>query len=976
MGLTSHQRLDFDIRLLEIEKLYRQRKPEIAQEKLESLESSGYAPEGYELGLFMSLRAEAFHQAGKYREAIEIGLKAARLMASSAFHGRVGNLYFTLYKSYSSIGDLKIAERYIYDALAFYRRSSDKVGMVGAFNGLAKLSFIRCDFDQAIEHINEAIALSRGDNIRLAEEIGNLGRIELLNGGWEASEEHLKTALKLGGELGLQLSMARNHLSLGYLYIRQRQFNSAAREFRAAAMLIEEGKYRREKVILHEYRGELAYELGDFIEAKRILNKAYNLGRELAPDSDLATQSCRRLAMVEHALDNNDEALRLAQKALDLSTRLGEKTEIGLSRIVIASIFAATGNYSGASDYIRDGLDILREVGDPYDIGRALLMAAGIYNDSDETRFARVDKLYDEAFQIFNRLRLFYWSAETRMRQGAFCCRQSRISQGFKNLIESENIFLKISDKAKVRSLQQFKKELSRRAIDISLSHDNEFKVFGNYFSDSEYTNFKSGQMREIIDILRSRTGANRAIIYKKGSGDSDAIANVIMNSQQKRKFLQQFDDMLGEEFHQDKPTLILDSRRDPFINDLLKADRGGVISTVIVVPLFLGNEISGYLYLDRLSSNGNFLPFGQKELNFAVGFADLISLKVAEYDRLMLEEDNKRLKAQLMEQAAFPSIITRNKSMLEMLARVQQVVQANISITIEGETGSGKDLLAKAIHYSSNRKDRKFISVNCAALPETLLESELFGHKKGAFTGADRDKTGLFEEADGGTFFLDEIADMPLSIQAKVLRILEEKEVVRLGETRPQKVDVRIISATNKDLRQEMEQGNFRQDLYYRLTALCFQIPPLRDRREDIPLLIEHFAGKSMKISPEALRLMVAFDWPGNVRELENEVKKLSLLAGESGHVDVDLLSSKIVEAGGNGQADNLELNVNVSFNDRFSLYDYLGEYEKRFIIRALREHGGVKKHAAASLKIPESTLRLKIKQYNIDVMNPDAAS
>jgi transcriptional regulator with PAS, ATPase and Fis domain len=312
---------------------------------------------------------------------------------------------------------------------------------------------------------------------------------------------------------------------------------------------------------------------------------------------------------------------------------------------------------------------------------------------------------------------------------------------------------------------------------------------------------------------------------------------------------------------------------------------------------------------------------------------------------------------------------------MLEMLSRVQQVVNSNISMSIEGETGSGKDLLAKAIHYSSNRRDKKFISVNCAALPETLLESELFGHKKGAFTGADRDKVGLFEEANGGTFFLDEVADMPLSIQAKVLRILEEKDVVRLGDTKPQKVDVRIISATNRDLKVEMEAGKFRQDLYYRLTALCFRIPPLRERREDIPLLIRHFAGEKAKFAAEALKHLVAFDWPGNVRELENEIKKLTLLAGDNNIIDVDLLSNKLMEHNGAAILGDLDLNTSINFDDSFSLYDYLAEYERRFIMKALCEHGGVKKHAAAHLNIPESTLRLKIKQYNIDVKSLNTA-
>jgi len=971
MSPTSHQNADFDSRLLEVEELYRQRKPDIAGERIRTLADSGFGPEGYELGLFKSLLAHSLFDSGNYKEAIKLGLEANRLLAASAFHARVANLLFLLHKLYIAVGDMKSAEVYARDAYAFYRRADDHYGMVDALNGLGQLAFIRCDYPRAIDHVVEAIELSKGDNIRMARLIGNLGRIEILNGNWGSAEENLKTALKLSSELGQRISIARNYLSLGYLYIRQRQFTLAMRELKSAESIIKEDNYLREKVILAEYMGELAYETGDVVLAKRILTDAYALARELAPDSSLVTQITRRLAQVEQVLDNLDEALKLAQKSYDLSTKIGERAEIGLSQIAMAEIFASRGNLPTALEYGQNALETVRQVGDPYDIGRTLITVAGISIKAGDVSRGIIDKYFDEGFRHFNSLKLFYWSAEIRFRQGIYWSQNANISGGFKNLHEAEKIFETIGERAKIRSIRLFLQDLSRQAVDRSVSVENEFKLFGNYFTDKEYLNLKSGHFQEIITILSKRTSAGRVVVYYRSQNSENLITTLNISDHHRKKFIRQFSELLGEEINKDKPTLILDSRRDPFINELLQPDSGMVVSSVIVTPLMLGSEITGYVYMDRLSSNGNLTPFGQRELNFAVGFADLISLKLAEYDRLLLEEDNKRLKAQLLEKATFPNIITQNKPMLEMLARVQQVVNSNISVSIEGETGCGKDLLAKTIHYNSDRRDKRFISVNCAALPETLLESELFGHKKGAFTGADRDKSGLFEEANNGTFFLDEIADMPLSIQAKVLRILEEKEFVRLGETRPIKVDVRIISATNKDLKVEMEAGRFRQDLYYRLTALCFQIPPLRERREDIPLLIRHFAGENVKFSTESIRLLVSFDWPGNVRELENEVKKLILLAGPNGTVDLPLLSTKITALQIPKESRDLDIDTNIDFNQKFTLYDYLAEYEKRFIIKALRDQGGIKKHAAALLNIPESTLRLKIKQYDI---NPDS--
>jgi two-component system NtrC family response regulator len=309
---------------------------------------------------------------------------------------------------------------------------------------------------------------------------------------------------------------------------------------------------------------------------------------------------------------------------------------------------------------------------------------------------------------------------------------------------------------------------------------------------------------------------------------------------------------------------------------------------------------------------------------------------------------------------------------MQAMLAQVAQVKDAAITIALEGETGVGKDLLAKAIHTNSVRRQKRFVSVNCAALPESLLESELFGHMKGAYTGADRDKPGLLEEADGGTFFLDEIGEMPLAIQAKLLRVLEEKEVVRLGDTKPRKVDIRIIIASNRDLKAEMEQGQFRQDLFYRLCTLSFRVPALRERREDIPLLIDHFLAKHspphenegpVRVEPVAFQWLVEYDWPGNVRELENEIRKLVLLSGAKRTITPDLLSRKFFRPDATGTASERPMGAERGF----SLYDFLALYEKKYIQQALVEHHWVKKHAARSLSIPESTLRLKMKQYGL---------
>lgn len=312
----------------------------------------------------------------------------------------------------------------------------------------------------------------------------------------------------------------------------------------------------------------------------------------------------------------------------------------------------------------------------------------------------------------------------------------------------------------------------------------------------------------------------------------------------------------------------------------------------------------------------------------------------------------NGELVADLEQRYAFSNIITQNKEMLEILEKAKQIKDTDMTILIEGETGTGKDLLAKCIHFESKRRDKRFVVVNCPAIPHELLESELFGYKKGAFTGGSYDKKGLLEESDGGTLFLNEIGDLPWLIQAKLLGVIENKELTRLGETKPRKVNFRIIAASNRDLEEEVRAKRFRDDLYYRLKVISFILPPLRKRKEDIPLLVEHFNGlfsnNGSQIPVEISERFLSYEWSGNVRELENQVKRLLILGEE--------------EKGG----DNASVNAHF-LETASSLSSRLEEYEKEQIITALAECNGVKRQAAKLLNIPEGTLREKIKKYGL---------
>jgi DNA-binding NtrC family response regulator len=332
---------------------------------------------------------------------------------------------------------------------------------------------------------------------------------------------------------------------------------------------------------------------------------------------------------------------------------------------------------------------------------------------------------------------------------------------------------------------------------------------------------------------------------------------------------------------------------------------------------------------------------------------------QVRERHRLLTE--NRELREALQTHRRIDGVIGEGGRMLEVFSLVRRVASSEATVLIRGESGTGKELIAKAIHYGSPRASGPMIRVNCAALPETLLESELFGHEKGAFTGAFAARKGRFELADGGTLFLDEIGDLPLPLQAKLLRVLQEKEFERLGSSKPVRVNVRILAATHRDLEALLKAGQFREDLYYRLNVVTITLPALRERREDLPLLMDHFlrrfAEKNKKIirgfTQEAREMLLRYDYPGNVRELENIIERAVVLTRDDviGRADLPLTTH----------------NVEGEENEQASLPAVVEGVERRMIREALARSGGIQTRAAELLGISERALRYKLNKYGL---------
>jgi len=335
------------------------------------------------------------------------------------------------------------------------------------------------------------------------------------------------------------------------------------------------------------------------------------------------------------------------------------------------------------------------------------------------------------------------------------------------------------------------------------------------------------------------------------------------------------------------------------------------------------------------------------------------------------LKADNIRLQREVEQRYQFDNIIGKSKEMREIYSTIRQIAEKNSTVLIHGESGTGKELVARAIHYNSLRKDKPFVAVNCAAIPETLIESELFGHEKGAFTDAQSRRIGHFELAHQGTLFLDEISELSLPTQAKILRSLQEREFTRVGGAKTISVDVRLISATNKNLEELMARGSFRSDLYYRINVVPLTIPPLRKRSEDILLLVQHFLNKhagpgKRKVSPEAMDILLAYDWPGNVRELENVIERIVVLTNAE-TIGLNELPPNLKAT---SRVETIKQEV---LGGRLSFDDAERDFEKDIIIEALKKTNYVQTKAADLLGISRRILKYKMDKYGIQGREQD---
>lgn len=467
----------------------------------------------------------------------------------------------------------------------------------------------------------------------------------------------------------------------------------------------------------------------------------------------------------------------------------------------------------------------------------------------------------------------------------------------------------------------------------------------------SQYLNSVSAEeklIENVIDMLIEVTNAERGLFAKYDNVTFQfSIVSARNVNKENIKDLSNFSSgVMQQVVNQQKPVLYHDVQSNPKLTQFESVQLHN-IKSILGVPVKKDDAIWGVILVD---SQKDRKEFTNKNLLFLQYFSNLVSISVNKIFAIEhLADENTRLKKVLESVEKIPNMIGESKPMKELSKVIHRVANTDATVLILGESGSGKDLIAKAIHKLSPRNSHPFLAQFCGSIPDSLLESELFGYNKGAFTGAVKDKKGLFEIADKGTFFLDEIADISSALQAKLLRVLENKEIIRLGDTKVRKIDVRILAATNKNLRNLVDEGKFREDLYYRLNVFPVKIPPLRERKDDISLLAKNFIESSeinnLSLSASALKKLENYPWPGNVRQLHNVINRAIILSN-NGVIKSDHIS--------------LEEGSKLTSNKT------LKELEERILLDRLTEFNGNKTRTAKSLGVSVRWIQKKMKELN----------
>ncbi len=909
-------------------------------------------------------RGIILREEGEIEEALREACSAYRVLRLSNDHREVAHNQLLLANCYFRLGRGKEAEQYFLDALSSYRRIDDSVGEAYVLNNLGLFHKNACRWGRALHFFNRSLEIC--DEIGLTQHrvrvTLNMGIVHLKKHDYPSAEAAFSRARGMARRGGDNLRYVKSTIMLGVVEIHTGNLPLAEKHLLEAQVLAERNNYRREIALADEFLGDLMFERGDMKGAIENYTASLSKARKITPEGDIVAEVLRRMIGVFLVQKKSREVVSTGKKALGIASRCGEIHEVGFIQRTMGLAYAQLKKVEEAQKYINSSVRTFLDVNNPYEANRsAYMLGEYLLKRADKKSLIRARVLVGKTLSFFERNEYYRDMARShhllaKIERG-LCCRDECLL----HIYEAQSLAEDFKDRNLVRCLRRMRKKVEDEVSGKAAIPRVPFQITGKLsklFSSTPH--FRSYLDYILGDLMRRLTAGHGFVALCEGGLRSDKKLILARRGISEDTTRQLTDWFLGrEDADMEESLLITDTAHDSRAS-AIRALLPGKNAPAYFHPLCRDREPFGLLFFQSDGENGN-LPRLGPSFEVVSTYAGFIGFLISGIMGDNGHKDGGEVKSTADD---FQRIITKNEKMLKVLDLARRVAESNSTVLLMGETGTGKGLIAQAIHRLSHRRDAKFIHVNCAALPENLLESELFGHVKGAFTGAISDKRGLLAEAGGGTIFLDEIGKTSLPLQGKLLQFLDTSKVRPVGGNEMVDVDVRLLFASKVDLLELCGKNKMLEDFYYRINDFPLFIPPLRERTEDIRLLAEHYLrffsndmDKNVQgFSGDAISQLLMREWPGNVRELEKVVKRAVILTDDGGIVTrAELSYGQSVSNAETGRCGR-------SLNDRVK------ELERRIVSKALLDNSWNRKATASQLGLSYPTLLKKIRDFGLE--------